>query len=228
MKNTFTIGFLTMSFFSGISYADDTPMQKLEETNNQLKAQVTANQLAHDTQKEALKELNDKITRIKPVESSFKGYQDRIDDIHAKVDKFHEQNDENGKRLDSILSRTEEANKKVVNYSKNLQNNASDIAHNNDIAMGLKTQFDDFTTDFDAHKKATNGAIAGVAAMSMLTVPKGIGNTALSAGTGYYNGQSAFALGITHRINAVTLRAGATYNTGSKEPSVNATIGYDF
>lgn len=235
MKKTFKFGFLTLSLLSGLSYAKDNQKDldiALQHTQAELK-QLNGHLKLAETEMEHLEDRQERILLIIEQERTF--FKEKVDNANDNIKLVKEVNKDSLDRYQkkittgkSMIDSNAQQLDSIDNYQNTANNVSSSIAHNKEIGMGLKKQFDDFSNDFSAHKQFTDGAIAGAAAMTMLTVPKGIGNTAISAAGSYYNGQSGVALGVTHRISSVTIRTGATYNTGSKEPSISAAIGYDF
>lgn len=232
MKNTFKIGLLTLSLMSGMSYAQQATPEDFDFYLDRLKTELNDfNANIEKVNNDIDGQQNRKETLVSTLVDKRKVIQRDVDFVKDSINKSTENIDNLEKDVTtnkSMMKLNDKRMDAIANHQSNASDLSSSIKHNKEIGMGLKKQFDDFVDDFDAHKQITDGAIAGAAAMTMLTVPKGIGNTALSVAGSYYNGQSGVALGVTHRLNSVTLRAGATYNTGSKEPSVNATIGYDF
>lgn len=185
------------------------------DTRERLEKETNLNQITKDL-------LSD-ITAEK--ETMLNDNENRVASIENDADNNQKQFNINNKKLIDTKANFES----IYNAGNStINDNSKSIANNKEIINGLQKQFTTLKNEFEEYKTATNGAIAGVAAMGMLTTPQGIGHTAISAGAGYYGGESAIAVGVTHNIDALTIRAGASYSTGSSQPVLGAGVGYEF
>ena len=97
------------------------------------------------------------------------------------------------------------------------------------LTEALQQQFKDFTSEFEAEKKRTNAALAGVTALSMLPQPYSAGRANIAAGVGHYHGETALAIGVGYAVDEnLTFRGGISYTKNMKRPAIGAAVGYTF
>ncbi|MEF1301501.1 YadA C-terminal domain-containing protein, partial [Vibrio owensii] len=80
-------------------------------------------------------------------------------------------------------------------------------------------------------EKRMSGGIAATAAIAGMVQPKYVDETMVSVGTGYYNGQSALAIGITHNYSEKTafkFAAAADSASDWQKPVISASVGFSF
>ena len=112
--------------------------------------------------------------------------------------------------------------KNIPLYTDQINLNKKMGLENRELINGLQHQFDDF-------KKQTNSALAGVAAISSLPQPYGVGNMNVAFGVGHYDGETALAFGMGYRpIEQLTVRIGGSYADEMDEPVLAGAIGYEF
>jgi autotransporter adhesin len=76
--------------------------------------------------------------------------------------------------------------------------------------------------------KFDNGMAMG-AALSGLPQAYGVGRTQISAGMGLYEGNSAIAIGLSHRSSeSVVVKGGAAWATEGGDGMFNLSVGYEF
>lgn len=227
----FALLFSVLSANITVSYADaeKDKFEKIKSESAKISKDGLDNKVIFDKfidqAKKDLASNQDELTALEKIGADVLGSAGHMQADFADIQKQVEKNQPN---LNKSINETST----LVNVYDPLlsghEKNRNAFAKNNEIVKGLQKQFNNIKDEFKDYKKATNGAIAGVAAMGMLTAPQGIGHTAVSAGAGYYGSQSAIAVGVTHQIDALTIRAGASYSTGSKQPVLGAGIGYEF
>jgi autotransporter adhesin len=114
-------------------------------------------------------------------------------------------------------------------HDKRITSNAKGIKENKAAISGLRSDFDAMAKDYNSFKKQTNGAIAGMAAMSNIPQPYSVGKSMIGAGVGHYNGESAISVGMGYRYSeSVTFKASVASSTGEIEPIIGAGVGYEF
>lgn len=123
----------------------------------------------------------------------------------------------------------EEMKTKLAPKLNELKQQSKEVANNKAVLIGLQKQFNDFKNEFNEFNAGTNGGIASISSMGMLSTSLNSHDMAVSAGIGHYSGAQAVAVGVTKRINSITVRAGGSYNTGGLQPIVAAAgVGYEF
>lgn len=201
--------------FNDASLAKERFDKYNSDTTVDLQTQTDLNQKTKDLVNAVIAEIdttsNDNKAKLEDIKNDIVNHKTQLDKNNTKLIDTKVQ-------FESIYNAT----------NSNINANSKGIANNKEMVNGLQKQFSNLKNEFADYKTATNGAIAGVAAMGMLTTPQGIGHTAISAGAGYYGGETAIAVGVTHNIDALTIRAGASYSTGSSQPVLGAGVGYEF
>ncbi|MDK9762478.1 YadA-like family protein [Vibrio sp. D420a] len=107
--------------------------------------------------------------------------------------------------------------------------NSTHIAQNTASINQNAAEIKDLRKDLERQSKELSGAIAGVAAMSNIPNAQGVGNVAVGAGVGYYNSESAIAVGASYRYSdAVSAKMSMSAQSGNFDPVIGAGVSYEF
>lgn len=110
-----------------------------------------------------------------------------------------------------------------------IEQNSKGIAKNKADIQDLRQDFKNMASDYNSFKKQTNGAIAGLAAMSNIPNPTGVGSISIGAGVGYYQNENAVSVGMGYQMTeSLTFKTSIASSTGQMKPIVGAGMSYTF
>lgn len=238
MKNTIKAALL-LSFLG----ANITLSHASEPTNTLLPIDIVAVQTKVNQESEQLLKntknfVDEKDTwsnLIRDMAPTVNAIEKATSDFHFAVNEFTEA--VSTARIDILVTEDiaknstsiEEMENKLSTQLAEFKQQEKDVANNKAVMIGLQKQFSDLKKEFNDFNAGTNGGIAGISAMGLLSTPLGENDMAVSAGIGHYSGAQAVAVGVTKRVNSTTVRAGASYNTGGVQPIIAAAgVGYEF
>lgn len=121
------------------------------------------------------------------------------------------------------------ATKTLVNDAR-ISSNSDKIAQNTKLINKNTADIADLRVDLERQGKELSAGIAGVAAMANIPHMQEAGQFSVGAGAGYYNGESAVAVGLGYRVNnSLTTQLGVSANTGNDiKPIVGAGVAFAF
>lgn len=211
--------------------------QKLNE--HEVKIQSNADMIAEEATTNFQQSVDIAINAEKLVEHG-----ETLEDHDVRITENKESIEVNSGRLDQhqekLVSHDVRISENASGVSRNeasimknrdaISDNKANIAQNKEDIMDLRKGFEDMAKDYREFKSQTNGAIAGVAAMSQLGKPYGVGNMSLSVAAGHYAGENAIAIGAGYRPSEhLSIQAGVAANSGDNmEPVIAAGVTYEF
>ena len=169
----------------------------------------------------------------KGIDANAKGIDANAKGIDANAKGIEKTNTQVSKNTSTLVAQ----NKTLVSHDTRISTNAKNITSNtNRIAniegdvKNLRQDFEKLSKDYNSFKKTASAGIAGVAAMANIPTAYGVGNVAVGAGIGSFNGEQAISVGVSYRANeAIAMKASIAANSGSNvEPVIGAGISYEF
>ena len=112
-----------------------------------------------------------------------------------------------------------------VNY---IENNIDAIFRDSNTYADLSNRIDQNSSDIRSNRKLAAQGIAGLAAMTNIPSPAIAGTTSIGAGVGYFDSESAIAIGASHYFeNNVSIKGSVAsgFNSG-KSTVVGAGVSY--
>lgn len=102
-----------------------------------------------------------------------------------------------------------------------IENNIDDIFRNSKTYNELTSKIDKNSSDIRENRDRAAQGIAGLAAMANIPTPAIAGATTFGAGIGYFDNQSAIALGAAHYFeNNIAIKGSISNGFGSGDSTV--------